>query len=1080
MLKMLRSLKDTKSQFLSIVFVIAIGSLMFAGMFAAYAAISSSVDYYFETQNMADLWCYFKGITQDEIDQLFSSEEVQTAEGRHAFLTQASINGVESQLIIRSMTEINQSLLSGGRFPENPYEIIIDNGYAAANNLSVGDSLSVNTNTGTIDLMVIGLCYNPEVIVKGNENTNFSHNMLGVAYGTNETLINLIRTTPDYLEMRADIDDRRREGQIELDEANQQLANAQQDIDSFEQAANEELRSAEQLLSDANRDIQEGLYELSTINETTQEQMNTYQLQLDEARRSLQEMIEQVNTQFAEGEQALDQARRSLDNQLADFREELENMIVYVFYVEGHVGDSLSELYEFEETEMSETEMKYMQTLLEWNNFQADIMSGHYDIDLIPDEQLDDLGTAMSQIIEGFVALNIQQQELERRRAEADAKIEQAQMEIDNRQQEFNSRVQDGLVSIAYMQSSLFDAQQTYAQGLQDYEEQRADVESQISEAQDNIEEQSQILREEQDNFVTTVENAEAQLEDAVQIFQEVLVLTYQPDIVKALAQSNDNFVAAVERSNTMSYLAVDASIHPLRSLAVVFPMIFFLVAAFISFISVTKMVESQRTQISVMCAIGVPKWKLQVYFLMYVLIASIVGTFLFAILGNIVLPRILIGIFVADLDIPQIYAPIYISNVLIAFPLVFLFTGVAVFLATRKTLSLNPAQGMQPAAPKHSKPILVEHITPIWKRLDTVSKMAIRSIFRNKIQIVLSSTGVIGTVALLITGFSLEAIARDSIRKTERDIQHDLIIDFQGSQLDEYSLNISEYIVTTEWSTTQIATVLLEEEFSIHMQFLESGTQMNNFYDVDGNNIPFESDSFIIPHTMARDYNLKIGDSLNLDIGGYEYAFVITGINEQIFQKRLFVSMCEGKNAGLDINATTMLAKLYDSDLAEPLAEKLQTMDEAPGVMTRQSQIEFILEVTRMLNVLITVIIFASVVLSIAVVYNLACINMQERTKDYSVVLAMGYTSKDVNNMIRLESTFITIVGSILGTPLGYFIYQYFRDAVTRDNLTPSQHLSIFPALGAIVIAFALSALINYMLRGKISEISLIDSLKA
>jgi len=877
--------------------------------------------------------------------------------------------------------------------------------------------------------------------------------------------------------MRAEIDDKRREVQTELDEANQELANAQQDIEGFEQAANEELRSAGQLLNDANRDIRDGLDELSTINETTQEQMNTYQLQLDEARHSLQEMIDQVNAQFAEGEQALANARQTLDNQLADFRKELANVIVYLVYVQGEEVENIPELLELE---VSETESTYNRTLLDWNNFQAGIVSGHYDMDLIQGARVDELSTAMAQIIEGFAVFTTQQQELELRRAEADVRIENARREIDARQQEFNSRVQDGLSSFAYMQSSLFDAQQTYAQGLQEYGEQRADVESQISEAQDNIEEQSQMLREEQDNFVASVEDAEAQLEDAVQIFQEVLVLTYQPDVVKALAQSNENFVAAVERSDTMSYLAVDASIHPLRSLAVIFPLIFFLVAAFISFISVTKMVESQRTQISVMCAIGVPKWKLQVYFLMYVLIASLLGTFLFAILGNIVLPRILISIFIADLDIPQIYAPIYVSNILIAFPLVFLFTGVAVFLATRKTLSLNPAQGMRPAAPKHSRPILVEHITPIWKRLDTVSKMAVRSIFRNKMQILLSSTGVIGTVALLITGFSLEAIARDSIAKTERDILHDLVIDFHGSEADEYNLNISEYIVETEWSTTQIASISLGEGYSMHMQFLESETLMNNFYDVDGIKIPFESDSFIIPHTMARDYNLKMGDSLHVDIAGNEHVFVITGINEQIFSKRLFMSMCKGKNVGLDINATTMLAKLYEPDRAETIADKLRTMDDAPRVMTRQSQIDVILEVTRMLNVLITVVILASIVLSIAVVYNLACINMLERTKDYTVVLALGYTAKHVNHMIRLESIFVTVVGSILGIPLGYFIYQYFREAVTRDNLTPSRHLSIFPALIAVVIAFALSALINYMLRGKISEISLIDSLKA
>ncbi|MDR1558799.1 MAG: ABC transporter permease [Clostridiales bacterium] len=1322
-IRMLRELKGSIGQFWSMVFVIAAGSALFSGMFASQEAMTDFVENYFTTQNMADVWCYFKGITQDEINALFSADGVQAAEGRYAYVATVTVQGMRSELIIRSLTGINQSILSDGTMPENQNEIIVNNKYAFANNLSIGDSLPVKTDNGTEYLLITGFYYNPETaVIRKTDASPVSIAALGFAYGTNSTLIELNRSSPVFLSMLESINEKLEDGREQLSEADRQIMDAFEEYQRSKQEAETELANAQEKLEYSSQQIQQGMDTLASQKESAADQYRVFQTKLDETRRDLDETKRQAETEFADGKKALDdakaeiaenqaaldrqrqeaniqihdaetqiqdaaakleesrekgkaelaeaqtlldKARETIDAKKAEFerqkaeaesqfadaeeqinaarfeldekqrqgeaelaaararlddakklidsgeaelnrgvqelaagRKQLDEAAAQLTESERRLNDAykdyqaarstipymkrkeedakfsiqydvldqqkrelakkqseaeiqiagMESLFASKTTELNAAKAEYEKGAAElatakdaamarladakaqidsaqnelankWDEAQVQIEAAKKELDKAESEYISSfeefsqkkedaenqlrkaeeelrakqneldakreeafqaLSDAEAQITEANATYASKLREWNEKKADADRQFAEAEAEIESQRQEFDIQWKQAQRSIADMESGIAEARSTYEDGLNEFTEKKTDVETQIYEAESELTDKSQTIEEQKIEFEESESEAISLLETTVTSYQEVLLLTNNPGAAEELAKTNENFITAIERKNHMSYMAIEAAIDPIRSISVFFPVVFFLVAAIVAFISVSKMVDAQRVQISVIRALGVAEWKIQASFMVYALAAAILGTIGFAILGNVTLPRYFIGVFTTNLDVPRIDAPLYISYAVVVFLVAFLFMGGAVLLATRRVLSVNPAQGIRPYAPKKTKAVLLERLKPVWKRLNAIGKMTARGIFRNKARILLSSIGVTGSVALLVAVFSLKSMADRVVDNAINGIRYDLSVDYQNPREDKNDLSIPAAVEYAEWTDNQPAEIHLGDGVSMRAQIVESGSRMIGVFDISGNEIPFEDDSFIIPHTLAADYGLMIGDPLSVNINDTDYNFTITGVDEQAFSKKLYISMEAAEKAGLEIEKSVVLIKLRDSESTERIAEELRENDEEiASVLTWNNQIKSVYEVMIMINALIIIIALASSVLSVAVVYNIASVNIMDRSRDYAMVMALGYTVKQVNWMIVAENIFMTVFGAVAGTPLGYLLYNYLHEAVSRENLTPAKHMGPLAAVGAILASFLLMMVTNRLLRGKIYKIPLMETLK-
>lgn len=171
-----------------------------------------------------------------------------------------------------------------------------------------------------------------------------------------------------------------------------------------------------------------------------------------------------------------------------------------------------------------------------------------------------------------------------------------------------------------------------------------------------------------------------------------------------------------------------------MRNIGEVFPVLFFLVAALISLTTMTRMVEEQRTQIGTLKALGYGKFSIAGKYVGYALLATVGGGIFGVLLGEKVLPFIILhayGIMYHYIPVPPI--PYNMTYALLASGAAVLCTLLATLSACYRELASAPAVLMRPPAPKQGKRVLLERVGFIWRNLGFTWKSTVRNLFRYK-----------------------------------------------------------------------------------------------------------------------------------------------------------------------------------------------------------------------------------------------------------------------------------------------------------------------------------------------------------
>ncbi|UKI49605.1 MAG: FtsX-like permease family protein [Clostridium sp.] len=74
----------------------------------------------------------------------------------------------------------------------------------------------------------------------------------------------------------------------------------------------------------------------------------------------------------------------------------------------------------------------------------------------------------------------------------------------------------------------------------------------------------------------------------------------------------------------------------------------------------------------------------------------------------------------------------------------------------------------------------------------------------------------------------------------------------------------------------------------------------------------------------------------------------------------------------------------------------------------------------TDMMNLSITVLTIASVVLGVVVLYNLGMMSYIERFKEMATLKVLGFNDRKIARLLISQNMWLTIIGIIIGLPLG------------------------------------------------------------
>ena len=550
------------------------------------------------------------------------------------------------------------------------------------------------------------------------------------------------------------------------------------------------------------------------------------------------------------------------------------------------------------------------------------------------------------------------------------------------------------------------------------------------------------------------------------------------------------------DRTDNFGYSGVGDAINSLDKIASVFPVFFFLVAIMICLTTMTRMVEENRTEIGTLKALGYSNLEISKKFVVYASLASISGSILGILVGSTSLPIIINFAYSSAYNLPKLIVKFYPSFTIQSIVLSILCTVGASLFVLNVDLRSNPSEMMRPKAPKVGKKILLERITFLWRRLNFNQKVTLRNIFRYKQRMIMTVLGIAGCMAMLVTGFNLQASNKATLNNQFKKLwnyEAMVVFDEDASKKDDEDYNevlksIKEYdsnINMRQESVTfnkenmnkQTAMLYVPENTEDFGEFvLLNNRKSEEVYKIS-------NDGVIITEKLANLLGVSEGSTITMRDGDNNiYNIKVDHIVENYFSHFIYMSPSYyEKITKKKVVYNAQLLKLNSNDKnEEEISTKLINCDKVINVTLTSKTLNTSEESTASLNIIMIVLILASGCLAFVVLYNLNNINVSERIRELSTIKVLGFYDNEVTMYILRENVILTLLGIFVGSFMGKILYTFIIKTAELDTMMMMPNIYMTSYMYSALITILFSLIVMIMMHLKLKKVNMIDALKS
>ena len=145
-----------------------------------------------------------------------------------------------------------------------------------------------------------------------------------------------------------------------------------------------------------------------------------------------------------------------------------------------------------------------------------------------------------------------------------------------------------------------------------------------------------------------------------------------------------------------------------------------------------------------------------------------------------------------------------------------------ATWLACRGELRQTPASLMRPKSPKAGSRVLLERVTPLWRRMTFLGKVTARNLFRYKGRMFMTIFGISGCMALLLFGFAIrDSVAELRTEQYSDTDRYDLMAVCASGRQDDLRSYLSDGGEIKDTLEVGISTAKLRQEGEITAQII-------------------------------------------------------------------------------------------------------------------------------------------------------------------------------------------------------------------------------------------------------------------
>ena len=535
-------------------------------------------------------------------------------------------------------------------------------------------------------------------------------------------------------------------------------------------------------------------------------------------------------------------------------------------------------------------------------------------------------------------------------------------------------------------------------------------------------------------------------------------------------------------------YLKCSNASESIRSVGNIFPVVLYMVAAMVTFTTMTRFVDEERTNAGIFKALGYHNRDIVAKFVLYGFLAGTVGTVIGTFLGHYLLAGVISDVITAGLVVGKSQEYFYWSYSLLALALSWVSSVLPAYLVARRELHDEAAQLLLPKSPVEGSKILLERLSFIWSRLSFTHKVTARNIFRYKQRMLMTIFGVAGSVALLFAGLGIQSsVGGVSERQFEQIQQYQMIVAEKSSAAEQEKADLESTLQADRIHAYQkIYSKSIEKDFkgkaglqTITMM-VTSGEDFKPFIALQENGQEVEiTDGAVVSQKLAQLAGVKAGDKLELD--GKEIR--VAAISENYVGHFVYLNRATYEQVyGSSPQDNTYLVKLKEPTPSNTEKEAATFMEKAAvsGVVQNATAIHLFESVASSLNKTMAILVLVSVLLAIVILYNLTNINVAERIRELSTIKVLGFHNKEVTLYIYRETMVLSLVGIALGLVAGYYLHQFLIQMISPATILfyprVSWEVDALPIVAVTVILALLGVFVNHHLR----KVDMLEALKS
>ena len=537
-------------------------------------------------------------------------------------------------------------------------------------------------------------------------------------------------------------------------------------------------------------------------------------------------------------------------------------------------------------------------------------------------------------------------------------------------------------------------------------------------------------------------------------------------------------------------YLMYSNASSSISAIGNIFPVVLYLVAAMVTFTTMTRFVDEERTNAGVFKALGYRTKDIILKFVLYGFFAGTIGTLLGSLLGHYFLSGIISNIITQGMVIGESREYFYRDITLIALGLSFVASVLPAYWVARKELKEEANLLLLPKPPVSGSKIFLERVHFIWKRLNFTHKVTARNLFRYKQRMLMTIFGVAGSVALLFAGLGIQSsVGSVSKRQFQEILSYELIVakktnaSYQESKeltnrlaksdIKDYRAIYSKVIEASlkNGHDKQTVTMLVTDraDFSpfVSLRSFKQGESLSLKKGV------------IISSKLAQLAQITVGDRLTLD----GHSFKVAGFTENYVGHFIYMDQASyQKIYGERTSENSYLVQLRNSSTqqVQAVSRDMMALAAVKAVSQNASMISLFNSVAKSLDTTMMILVVVSVLLAIVILYNLTNINVAERIRELSTIKVLGFHNKEVTLYIYRETILLSIIGILMGLVGGYYLHQFLIAMIAPDAILfyPKVGLGVFlfPVGGLILLLVLLGIYVDHYLR----KVDMLEALKS